>query len=266
LSAEAPLVGSDGYCVVDDLLSRSDVRRIRRWLRRFHLPADHDFFASPAHAPGPVAEGFDRDVKRLVSPRLAQLVPGYRPFMVAVTSKGRHSAMPIKFHQDWTYTDERSARPLFIWCPLVDVDQSNGALQVVAGSHRWTSGIRPSRRIEVTEAVQDQLRDLARPAPMRAGQGLAFDPAICHGSPPNPTRRPRPAITIALAPAGAPLVHFHLSEDGHLSGHEVDDRFFTTNPYGTEPVGRPTVAPWDRPVTVEDLDAGMSAAGARVAT
>ncbi len=255
----APILGSGGYAVLDDVLTARQIRRIRRFLRSFDLAEDHGFFASPTHAHGTAAQTFDRKVKRLLSRRLAAAVPGYRPFMVAVTSKGASSAQAIKYHQDWTYTDERDHRPVFLWCPLVDVDAGNGALHVVPGSHQWSSAIRPSRRIQVTEQVQDLLEARGVAVPMRAGQALAFDPALCHGSPPNPTPTPRPAITIAFAPIGAQLVHFHLDDDDRLAGFAVDDAFFTTNPYGTEPVGRPPIEPWGTVLTADELLAGLRA-------
>ncbi|HWJ64783.1 MAG TPA: phytanoyl-CoA dioxygenase family protein [Acidimicrobiales bacterium] len=258
MTAPTSILGDDGYAVIDGALSRRSVRRIASMLRRFDVPDDHGFFASPVHAHGDVAAGFDRDVKRLAQRRWRRVVPGHRPFMVAVTSKGARSTTPIKYHQDWTYTDEREHRPVFLWCPLVDVGEDTGALRVVPGSHRWTSAIRPSRHIEVTEAFQDELDRRSVPVPLRAGQALAFDPALCHGSKANQGDSRRPAITVAFAPTGAQLVHFHLDGDGLLSGYEVDDAFFTTNPYGTAPEGRTEVAPWDRPLGAVDFEAVLA--------
>src|SRR6185436_576497 len=105
----------------------------------------------------------------------------------------------------WTYTDERRARPVFFWCPLVDAGPENGGLAVVPGSHRWLTGIRPSRSVEATEAVRDEIAALAVDLTLRAGQAVAFDPALLHGSGPNPTDEPRPAFTVAVVPRGEPL-------------------------------------------------------------
>jgi hypothetical protein len=251
----------DGYATAT-VFGPRDVRAIRAALADFDLPDDHGFFASPAFAPGTTARAFDLQVREIVAPALDALLPGYRPFMVAATTKGRRSSTPIKFHQDWTYTDERQHRPIFLWCPLVDVDEGNGALRVVPGSNRWTSAIRPSRRLEVTERHQDQLDRLARTLILRAGQAVVFDPATLHGSGPNPTDAERPAVTIAVAPAGAELVHFHECDDGSLVGAVVDDRFFTMHPYGTAPTGYPALAAWDRAVSDDDLAAALAGTAA----
>lgn len=246
----------DGFAVID-VFDRRQVRAIRRALRRFDLAADHGFFASPAHAPGPLARSFQDVVTDIARPALVRVVPGYVPFMVAVTSKGRRRGDAVKFHHDWTYTDERTARPIFLWCPLVDTDAGNGGLSVVPGSHRWTSGIRPSRKLEATESFQEELAARSVPLAVPAGAAIAFDPGLLHGSGPNPTRRARPAITIASAPQGVPLLHFHESVDGSLRGTEVDDRFFTLHPYGTAPPEGAPREPWDRAVSAEDFAAAL---------
>ena len=71
----------------------------------------------------------------------------------------------------------------------------------------------------------------------------------------TPIRRPspRPAITIALAPRAARLLHFHEDPSGELTGFEVDESFFTLNEYGRPPVGRPEVIPWADAVTTADF-------------
>ena len=250
-------IDREGYTTATVLRPR-DVRAVRAGLGDFGLADDHGFFASPAFAPGETARAFDLLVRSIVAPVLGELLPGYQPFMVAATTKGRRSTTPIKFHQDWTYTDERQHRPIFLWCPLIDVDEGNGALRVVPGSNRWTSAIRPSRRLEVTEEHQEALGRRARTLPLKAGQAVVFDPATLHGSGPNPTDAERPAVTIAVAPTGAELVHFHEDDDGNLVGATVDDRFFTMHPYGTAPTGYPALAAWDRAVSTDDLAAALA--------
>lgn len=259
-AATAPIdlqaVDRDGYATTS-IFTRAELAAVRRELDRFGLDDDHDFFASPAFSAGEPARAFDLAVRSIARPALHRLLPDHEPFMIAATTKGRRSTMPVKFHQDWTYTDEPEQWPVFLWCPLVDVDERNGALRVIPGSNHWTTAIRPSRRDEATEAHQAEFAARARTIALRAGQALAFAPSTLHGSEPNPTDRPRPAITIALAPRGARLVHFHESSDGALSGAVVDDAFFTMHPYGTAPVGYPPLSPWDRAVVPDDYASAL---------
>lgn len=256
-SGAAPLLESVrrlGYGCATSLLAPDAVREIRDAIGGFDLADDHGFFASPAHRPGPMSRDFDLFVRDRVSTRLREAIPGHRPFMVAVTSKGARSEQEIKFHHDWTYTDERRSRAVFLWCPLVPVGPTNASLMVVPGSHHWSCSIRPSRPFEVTEPFQADYRRFARTCRLEAGDALAFDPATLHGSGPNRLNTPRPAITIALVPDDADLVHFHLDAEGTLSGAAVDDAFFTCHPYGEAPVQYPTIEPWAEATSEADVD------------
>lgn len=247
---------TDGWAVVD-LLDAQQVARCRAEVDRLEVAPDHGFFVTVADAHGPVARAFDQALRPVVAPSVARVLPGFAPFLVAATTKGVGSDRPIKFHQDWTYTDERVTPTYFAWCPLVDVDATNGGLRVVPGSHRWATGLRASRTLEATEHLQEEFAARSVPVPLRAGQALLFHPATLHGSGPNPTGAPRPAVTVASAPVGAEFVHFHLDEDGSVRGWRVDDSFFTMNPYGAAPDGLPDLAPWDAVVTPDDFVATM---------
>lgn len=245
-----------GFDVVH-LLRPDQVAAVSGVLTEAGVDGSEPFFASPAHAWGDRAAWIHERLSALLADRLAEVLPDHRVFMIAVTAKGRHGS-PIKFHHDWTYTDERRHRPVFLWCPLVDCDPSTGSLKVVPGSHRWSSGIRPSRRLEVTELHQEDYERLSVGPAVPAGDAIVFDPAVIHGSGPNPLAHARPAITIAMAPRGADLVHFHELDDGSIAGFAVDEPFFTTNPYGQRPQGYASYAAWTGPVTADELAAGIA--------
>lgn len=257
-SAVVSEVARAGWAVVD-LLDRNQVRDATVVWDGLDLEVTHGFFAPPAMAWGPVAMAVDRKLKELVKPAVERVLPGFRAFIAATTSKGAGSATVIPFHQDWTYTDERVTRAVFLWCPLVDVDESNGALSVVPGSHRWSEAVRPSRTTEASDGLQAGLEALSQMVPMRAGQALAFDPATFHGSGPNLTDAQRPALTLAFVEEGSQLVHFHESDDGELEGFQVDDAFFTQNPYRSRPRGYPVFDPDLRAVSAADLSLAMNA-------
>ena len=94
---------------------------------------------------------------------------------------------------------------------------------------------------------------------------IAFDPATLHGSGPNHSGSSRPAITLAFAPAGAQLVHFHEAPDGHVRGFHVDRRFFTAHEYGALPTGAAEFPVYTSVVTEAQLHRA-AAARTRTAT
>jgi hypothetical protein len=66
---------------------------------------------------------------------------------------------------------------------------------------------------------------------------VLYDAALLHGSPPNAGTDVRVAAAIALAPAGAQLVHLHAAEDGLVEGFLIDERYYTMQPYAARPEG-----------------------------
>jgi hypothetical protein len=254
------LLATQGHTTVR-LLSADACHALDRAMRRFSLADDHAFFASPAHAFGRQARAFHHAAKALVADRVGEVLPGYEPFMIAATTKGAQGE-DVRYHQDWTYTDERQVRAVFLWCPLVDVVIDNGTLSVVSGSHEWSRSIRPSRAVQITEELQGDLAPLGRPVELRAGDALVFDPATFHGSGPNRTDHRRPAVTIATVPRGTELLHFHEHPDGRLEGARVDEEFFTCHPYGTAPTGYPEATPGTTATTDAERTRAIALMGA----
>jgi len=236
---------------------------LRRIVASLDLPEDHGFYVSVRDDCGPVAATVDRRVKEALGPALARRFPDHRPLMVAVTSKGT-SPGGVHFHHDVTYNDERLGRPLFLWCPLVDVGPGEGSLWVVPGSHRWHRRARPTRRRGrpvVTERFQRSLAAAAQEVPLWAGDALAFDGGVLHGSPPTGPPTGRPAVTIALIPRSAPAATLHEETDGTLRGFLVPDDYFTSHPFGEPPEGCPPLEAWAPAVTEADLEAALDRRG-----
>lgn len=248
----AAMVADQGFAVVD-VLDAAAVAALRAVVDTAELADDHGFYASPAMSHGSVATSLARRLWDVIGPHMAVLLSGHRGFMAGITSKGRRSDTPVPMHQDWTYTDERVAPVVFMWFPLVDVDETNGALRVIPGSHRWTRHLRPSRETEASADFEDALVALSTTVSLSAGQALAFDPASFHGSGPNFGDELRPAVTTAFVPTGTQLLHFHQGPDGVVEGFAVDDAFFTENPYRTRPTGYPSVTPHLPALTAELL-------------
>ncbi len=253
-----------GWALVE-VLAPEQVAALRQVAERV-LPAGiESYYSLNVHAPRELAQAADQELKALVSPALAAVVPGHDPFLAVVIAKGAGTEGVVGFHQDWTFTDERRDRAVLCWMPLVDTDERSGAMRVVSGSHRWTGGLRPSGPSLPTDPfpadLQERLGAIATTVPMRAGQALVYDPGLVHGSWPNEVDRVRPAVAVALAPSGAQLVHFHDAGDGHLQGFAIEGAHFTANEFGSMPVGVPEVEAWAPAVRVEEISQAAAAAG-----
>lgn len=240
------------------LLPPDTVAELRGHLDRLELDASHGFFASSNDLEGATARSVADRITELAAPHLRRFLPDHEPFLASFLSKGRDHGSAVSFHQDLTYTDERHARTIVAWIPLCDVDARNGAVAVVPGSHRWTTGCRAGGRQPLpTEPHQDALTAMAQVMPLAAGDALLYDAALVHGSDANPTDAGRPAVGIALAPRGAPLVHVHRADDGALTAWSVDADFYTLQSLWSRPEGYPATEVWGAAVDESAIAAAV---------
>lgn len=244
-----------GYATTP-LLDGAELDRARALWAGLGVDPDLTYYTTNVHADRATARRVDLKLKAILGPAAARVLPGHEPFLAAFILKGRHGG-EVSLHPDWTYTDERRHRAVLFWCPLVDADAENGTLHVVPHSHRWVHGLRGSGDFpSPVEGVADELvAERAVTVALRAGEAVVYDAALLHGSAPSRQDRPRPAAALAVAPHGAPLVHFHRDPGGPVEGHRIDESWFTTQPYGARPTGCEPVEPWDRvvrPVVMAD--------------
>lgn len=138
-------------------------------------------------------------------------------------------------HQDWTFVNSPEYCSVTVWVALVDVDESNGALGFIKGSHRmWDRPVgSPSPYFRTfTSGHEDILYEYLEVVPLRAGESVAFDNRTIHGAPPNLTGSQRIAAAIGMTPEEATLHHFYLLPPDGGEGHgrvaklKIDQQFF----------------------------------------
>jgi ectoine hydroxylase-related dioxygenase (phytanoyl-CoA dioxygenase family) len=111
------------------------------------------------------------------------------------------------FHQDSQYygPGTEGAHIISVWVPFVDVDEENGCLYFIPGSHRWgiLGGARGAdMNIRMFEDIER--RAPAIPLPMRRGDIVLFSNLTVHGSKVNRTPRVRWSIDLRYFTAEDP--------------------------------------------------------------
>ena len=173
---------------------------------------------APAHIEGIYSNVHDLDpaTNRRIDRAITQLftAPAHRLFDGAVLGgssflvKGAGSNSASTPHQDWNNVEEERTESLSVWVPLVDVDEHNGALQVIPGSHHARPSIRsldtPSLYLDFTDRLEPYLRCV----PARAGDAIVYAHNLFHGSKENRSDRVRVSATSGVVPHGARLVHY----------------------------------------------------------
>lgn len=132
----------------------------------------------------------------------------------------RHGGV-VAWHQDYAYwTWTRPMAHLTCWMALDDVDESNGCVRYVAGSHRWGLLDRPALGGDM-EALARTLSperaaalDSATPVTLRRGEASFHHPLLVHGSHANRSDRRRRATLVNLIADG---VRSNMTEE-HFPG------------------------------------------------
>jgi ectoine hydroxylase-related dioxygenase (phytanoyl-CoA dioxygenase family) len=110
------------------------------------------------------------------------------------------TAHPTPWHQDQPYWPVKGWQITSVWIALDDIDRSNGAVEFVAGSHRWGVSYRPtpfrkgheikftsSDLAEIPDIDADRAKYDIRWWTMAPGDCLVFHAMIVHGAPGNGT-------------------------------------------------------------------------------
>ena len=106
--------------------------------------------------------------------------------------------------QQVTFSEE--SQILTVWIPMVDVDERNGCLQIIPGSHK--QGLRPPRRDENGRLVP--IEDVeswgeVQNVHMKVGDVLVFGNLTFHRSLENTSDDIRWSIDLRYSPTGSPL-------------------------------------------------------------
>ncbi|MCB0508062.1 MAG: phytanoyl-CoA dioxygenase family protein, partial [Bacteroidetes bacterium] len=88
-------------------------------------------------------------------------------------------------HQDAPVIDETKDNGLFVWIPLVDINEQNGAVMLLKGSQLWGNHQRSLNVPWVFEKQTKLLWKYMKPIYMQKGDILIWDTATIHASYPN---------------------------------------------------------------------------------
>lgn len=138
---------------------------------------------------------------------------GFKTFNESFLIKPCSTSKELLLHQDFCYTDESKYAAYNVWIPLCDVNENNGAICVLPGSHLWYKNYRssslPTSRISMKNFPASQIQKV----PMKKGQVLLFHPALFHGSYPNTTTQNRIVVTTTVTYKDASFLYYHQEEN-----------------------------------------------------
>lgn len=147
-------------------------------------------------------------IHSIFAPHAAHYLNGYKILNCNFYVKPPHTG-EFAIHQNWPAIADLNDTTVTIWCPLVDVVETNGALQFVEGSHKLLPHVEgPNCAGYFRDFREALIRKYLTPIPMSAGEALIFDDGLIHWSANNDSDAARIAIQILCVPADAQPVFF----------------------------------------------------------
>ncbi len=283
-SGSAPLAEIRGVLdpAVSERLARTGYARLGVVLDADEVAAARAVFEEAMDRLGrPVGESWfptimlpDDDVRRFVASSLRPIVaPALRSVLdervlevleLHFSVKPPTPASELGPHQDFSVVDERRTTSLYLWIALEDMDDRNGALHVVPGSHRFANRIRSQHVPATFDEVLDEVHESSVRIDCPAGELVLMVSGVIHHSPPNRTGRVRLAAHGIVVPVGAPMVFYFADDDtpaDMVECYELDlDTYVEQVRSGRPSDGRPPDELVERPgpMTPARFAAGMT--------
>lgn len=200
--------------------------------QKFDNDKNETFFVSLDDAHPENARRVTKGIEDILFPKLEGIISDYQTFAGSfiVKEPGERNVVPP--HQDWTFVDESMYYSASIWTPLIDVNEENGALGVIPGSHTLFNYPRASPSPQYNSRLKKHASSLfpyIEVVEMKAGESLIFNNQLIHASLPNLSSESRVAVGIGITFKEARLIHYYLTPGVNketLEVYEVDADFF----------------------------------------
>jgi hypothetical protein len=223
-SMEAAL-SDQGYVVVP-FLTAGEVQSLKDFYYQ-HLPAKLDGMYATAHAPDISFRLKMNDfIKETFARAIDQLFIHHQALGGSYIAKGKGQAGTLNPHQDWNIVDEGRFRSFNIWVPLVDLNDTNGVICVMPGSHQWLTTYRSANIDSAYHGVEKELWERMVRLPMEAGSALIYDHRLIHASGENKTDEIRLATVYGIISDDAPMYYYHKKDGNTIEVYESNKEFF----------------------------------------
>ncbi|MBS1593816.1 MAG: phytanoyl-CoA dioxygenase family protein [Bacteroidetes bacterium] len=190
----------DGYVVLD-FLSAETVEELKaEYDRLFKAPGTNiGRFTPMEHATADSKRYIHNFIIDKVRSRLDHYFQNYQTPIASFFTKYAHSTGDLSWHNDASLIINTHLEPHYgIWCPLIDVDESNGAFCLVEGSHKFCHSVYVDGiQWPFSQYISDFDR-IGRVLHLRAGQMVLFDLRLIHNAVPNQSDQDRLVFAIRL--------------------------------------------------------------------
>ncbi|MBP6730557.1 MAG: phytanoyl-CoA dioxygenase family protein [Chitinophagales bacterium] len=234
-----------GFLVVP-FLDEHEVKQLNDTFDALHpqLPTGAGFVSGSYSPDAGYKQKASDEIVKVFAKHYERLFVDYQPFGAAFLFKmpSQHSELGI--HQDWTIVDEDKYVALNCWVPLTDVNETNGALHIMPGSHYDALHTlrAPTIPFFFTGSEAEVIK-ASVPMYVKAGEAVILNQSVIHYSPANRSDKIRKAITAGVKSKGAGMQFHYIDKekkDGTVEVFEMPENFLISfKDFATDIFNRP---------------------------
>jgi hypothetical protein len=226
-SENQELFDKQGFIVLP-FLEHNEIQELLQYFHQTHPNLEGNRFFSDSYCS-------DFEFKKQASDKITEVFSrafaahfiDYQTFGASFLFKTPGENSELAAHQDWTIVDETKDIALNCWVPLCDIDDKNGALMVLPGSH---FGNFPSLRAPTLPFFFSGNEDVVLmnliPMFVKAGTAVVLNQSVIHYSQPNFSAQIRPAITAGIKNQNAQMFfHYKVPGENKLEVFQQNDSF-----------------------------------------
>jgi ectoine hydroxylase-related dioxygenase (phytanoyl-CoA dioxygenase family) len=220
---------TNGYIVVP-YYSKSEIAELLNIYEQLHPVEEQGFYPSTFSKNKHYRQTADHEIRRIGKRSIEKYLTDHTVVCGSFIVKYPGPESVMKVHQDMTLVDESEFTGINIWCPLVDLTETNGVLYVLKGSHRLMPTYRGSTIPGIYDDVQEAIIDFMEPLYLKAGEAVIFDQSIIHYSPPNLSEDIRIVTNTYFTHHNARFQTAYYDQDSHRGQVELfnqDEAFMT---------------------------------------
>lgn len=233
-----------GYVTVQ-FYTENEVSELDKLYSNLHPKEETGFYPSTFSKDKNYRQTADEEIRRIGNRTISDVLEYHKVVCGSFIVKypGKESEMGV--HQDMTLVDETQFNGMNIWCPLVDLTETNGAIYVLPKSHRIFPTYRGATIPNIYQDVSAEIINYMTPLYLKAGEAVIFDQSIIHCSPPNISDDRRVVTNIYFTQETAKFQTAYYSKEVNANKVELfeqDDSFMTDfDQFGANIYDRPKI-------------------------
>ncbi len=205
---------ADGFVKIPALLNSVDVAALRAayaTVAAAHERINIPYITTSHSNDAELITKVDEMLQSIIAPALKEHLVNYNLLFGNFLVKMPMAQSETSPHQDITFVDESRFASVNIWVALENMNEQNGCMYFLKGSHKLMPTIRPTFDYKWHyENVKQEIISQSEVFTAKAGDAFIFNHAVIHGSYSNTTQSPRLAAVIAAYSKDAQLIHYFI--------------------------------------------------------